>query len=128
MQECVKSHRDEPASQARIATCAPIYERKGGVKTQRFDKAPKLDREVKPLLSDEHFSVDGGLMSYGSDANDAWRQVGVYIARILKGAKPGDLPVMQPTRFELVINLRTAKALSLIVPPSLLARAHEVIE
>ena len=87
-----------------------------------------LKHRLPTIFANKVYLEGGGLMSYGSDIIELWRHAAAYVDRILKGAKPADMPIEQPTRFELVINLKTAKALGLAIPPALLQRADELIQ
>jgi len=110
-------------AQALIVTAQPFTVRH---QTQILDVATKL--RIPAMYTDRRFVDAGGLMSYGPSLVDVYRRAATYVDQILKGAKPANLPVEQPTKFEFVVNLRTARALGLAIPPSLMVRADQVIE
>jgi len=110
--------------------CEAVYVASSPLGPDKRARIIRLGAEsrVPAIYSFRVFPIDGGLLSFGADYRDLFRRAAGFVDKILKGGKPADLPVEQPTKFELVVNLKTAKALGLTVPPALLDRADEVIE
>jgi putative tryptophan/tyrosine transport system substrate-binding protein len=115
-------------TRARVGALAVLPSVPLSIQRKRLVALAERNRLPALYISMREIVAAGGLMSYGANSRDLFPRMATYVDRILKGAKPGDLPVEQPTQFELVINLKTAKALGLTIPPSLLARADQVIE
>jgi len=109
-----------------LDTCAPLQEVRHRGRRQIVDFA--ANSRLPAIYPHRGYAVAGGVIAYGMEAADLFRRASTYVDKILKGAKPADLPVEQPTRFELIVNLKTAKGQGLVIPPTLLARADEVIE
>jgi putative ABC transport system substrate-binding protein len=118
----LQSLRNQRVS-ALLVTAAPYFDTR---RARIIEFA--AENKIRAIYQFREYAVDGGLISYGPRITDSYRQAGVYVGRILNGAKPGDLPVLQPTNFDFVINLKAAKALGLTVPPGLISFADEVIE
>jgi len=122
----------EPALN-RVATIRPDGAFVDGLAVPRQDHRARLvefaaQRRLPVVYTAKQWVLAGGLMSYNASLDEAWSRTGSYVARILRGAKPGELPVERPTKFEMAINLKTAKAIGLTIPESLLLRADQVIE
>jgi putative ABC transport system substrate-binding protein len=117
------------ASLAQLRADALLVSSDAFLNSRRAQIVARVARQAVPAIYEwREFAAAGGLMSYGTNLADTYRQVGLYTGRVLKGAKPADIPVQQSTKFELVINLKTAKALGLTIPQSVLLRADEVIQ
>ena len=117
------------ASLAQMSVGALVIQGDPYFNSQRDDLVARVSSHAVPAIyAYREYVASGGLSSYGASLTGMWRQVGIYVGKVLSGAKPADLPVELLTRVELVVNLKTANALGLTVPPLLLARAYEVIE